>query len=267
MEPTEGARTFSVSGDAYDGFMGRYSRQLAVRFADAAGVEPGVDALDVGCGPGALTAELVRRLGAAAVCAFDPSPPFVEACAARFPDVVVRQGRAEEIPFPDGRFDRVLAQLVLHFVLDPAQAAAEVRRVLRPGGVAGACSWELSRDATGMEMLRRFWDAASTLHADAPDEADASPFGGEHAMAELWEAAGFDDVEETTLEVRCTYRNFDELWSGFMAGIGPAGAFCVGLAEADRVALRDEMFRGLGGPQGAFDLGATARCATGRLPG
>ncbi|MGB7817751.1 MAG: class I SAM-dependent methyltransferase, partial [Ornithinibacter sp.] len=85
MDPVEGARSFHTSGEAYDAFMGRYSRALAAPFADAAGVVSGQHALDVGCGPGALTGELVERLGAAGVSAVDPSPPFVAACAARHP--------------------------------------------------------------------------------------------------------------------------------------------------------------------------------------
>src|SRR3954468_429159 len=132
MDMTEGARTFLTTGDAYDGFIARYSRRLAVAFASMAGVAPGQSVLDVGCGPGALTGVLVERLGAGAVSACDPSPPFVADCAARHPGVDVRLGRAEEIPFDDARFDRAMAQLVLHFVSDPTLAAAELRRVVRP---------------------------------------------------------------------------------------------------------------------------------------
>ena len=139
MEPAPGARSFIASGDAYDSYMGRYSRRLAVEFADAAQVARGLEAVDVGCGPGALTGVLVERLGADAVCACDPSPPFAADCAARHPGVDVRAGRAEEIPFEDGRFDRAMAQLVLHFVSDPERAAIELRRVLRPNGIAAAC--------------------------------------------------------------------------------------------------------------------------------
>src|SRR5437870_2454589 len=157
MSSAEGAATFRVAGSAYDCFMGRYSRPLAVTFADAAGVAAGQHVLDVGCGPGALTEELVRRVGASAVAAVDPSEPFVEECARRNPGVEVRQGTAEVLPFADGAFDRALAQLVLHFVSDPAAAAGELRRVLRPGGSAAACVWDF---AEGMQMLRLFWDAA-----------------------------------------------------------------------------------------------------------
>src|SRR2546430_1552171 len=131
---TPGASTFQVPGESYDRFMGRYSAPLAVAFADGAGIEPRQTALDVGCGPGALTAELVRRVGPESVAAIDPSEPFVEACRRRYPEVDVRLGQAEKLPYPDGRFDAALAQLVLHFVSDPDAAACEMRRVVREGG-------------------------------------------------------------------------------------------------------------------------------------
>jgi SAM-dependent methyltransferase len=261
IEPAEGARSFLASGGAYDAYMGRYSRPQAVAFADAVGVTAGQSALDVGCGPGALTGVLVDRLGADSVSACDPSAPFVDACTARHPGVDVRLGRAEAIPFDDSRFDRAMAQLVLHFVSDPVQAARELRRVLRPGGVVGACVWDF---AAGMEMLRAFWDAALTVDPQAPDEARSLRFGRQGEIAELLDSAGFLDVTETTLEVASTYEDFDELWSGFLLGIGPAGAFCVSLANQQRAAVREALFERVGSPVGPFTLRAVARCAIGR---
>ncbi len=263
MESAEGARSFQVSGDAYDAFMGRYSRQLAVVFANAVGVAPGQTALDVGCGPGALTGVLVQRLGVGSVSACDPSPPFVADCAARYPGVDIRAGRAEAIPFDDATFDVALAQLVFHFVTDPEQAAAELRRVLRPGGIAAACVWDF---AGGMKMLRAFWDAALAVDPSAPDEARTMRFGHKGEIAELLAAAGFHDIVEGTLDVTSTYEAFDELWSGFLAGIGPAGSFCLSLSEDQRSALRAELFARLGSPAGPFSLPATARYARGHAP-
>lgn len=260
MEPTEGARSFLTSGNAYDSYMGRYSRPLAIAFADAAGVAAGQTALDVGCGPGALTGALVDRLGAGAVSACDPSAPFVAECMARHPGVDVRLARAEALPFEDARFDRAMAQLVLHFVSDPTEAAHELKRVLRPGGIAAACVWDF---AAGMVMLRHFWDAALAVDPDAPEEARTMRFGGQGEISELLELVGFGDVVETTLDVSSTYEDFEELWSGFLAGVGPAGAYCLSLAEAPRAAVRDELYQRLGAPSGRFTLGATARFARG----
>ncbi len=268
MEPTPGAATFQTSGDAYDLFMGRYARPLAEQFADAAGVTAaGVStaksALDVGCGPGALTGVLVGCLGAANVSALDPSEPFVAACRTRHPGVDVRQGRAEAIPFEDARFDVALAQLVLHFVTDPAAAAAEMRRVVRPGGTVGACVWDF---AEGMEMLRTFWDAALAIDPDAPDEARTLRFGREAEIVELFAGAGLEAIVETTLEVGSSYQGFDELWSGFVSGIGPAGSWLLAQTEQTRAAVRAHLFDSLGSPSGRLSMQATARCAVARVP-
>lgn len=262
MSEVDGSRTFGVAGATYDSFMGRYSTALATLFADAAGVTPGQTVVDVGCGPGALTGLLVERVGADAVCACDPTPGFVAECAARHPGVDVKQGRAEEIPFEHDRFDHAMAQLVLHFVSEPDQAAAEMARVTRPGGTVSACVWDF---AAGMEMLRGFWDAALAIDPEAPDEASRLRFGQPGEIAGLWRSAGLTDIVESTLSVSSTYSSFDELWQGFMAGVGPAGAYCVALADDDRTRLRAELFERFGSPDGEFTLGAVARCAVARV--
>jgi ubiquinone/menaquinone biosynthesis C-methylase UbiE len=126
--------SFDVSADAYLRFMGQYSEPLAVLFADLAGIGPGQRVLDVGCGPGALTAQLVSRTGADAVSAVDPSPSFTAAVRERLPGVDVRRSAAEKLPFPEGAFDAALAQLVVHFMADPVAGLREMSRVSRPGG-------------------------------------------------------------------------------------------------------------------------------------
>ncbi len=262
MDGVEGAKTFAVAGATYDSFMGRYSTGLAERFSDAAGVMHGHTAIDVGCGPGALTSVLVARLGADAVCACDPSPPFRDACAARHPGVEVKLGQAEAIPFETAGFDHAMAQLVLHFVSDPVQAGQEMARVVRPGGTVAACVWDFENE---MEMLRGFWDAALTIDPDAPDEARTLRFGRPGEIAELFSTVGLHDITESTLDVTSTYASFDELWDGFLAGVGPAGAYCVALSDDERERLRAELFHRFGSPQGAFTLGAVARCAVGHV--
>jgi SAM-dependent methyltransferase len=263
MESTRGAATFQTTGAAYDAFMGRYSRQLAEVFADAAHVTDGQRALDVGCGPGAMTGVLAARLGASSVAACDPSEPFVAGCRARHPGVDVRLAPAEALPFDDDDFDVALAQLVLHFVSDADAAAREFHRVVRRGGIIGACVWDF---AERMEMLRQFWDAALELDENAPDEAKTLRFGREGEIAELFAAAGLVDIEESTLRVSSAYRDFDELWAGFLKGIGPAGAYCVSRPEDQRVALKAKLFERLGTPVGPFTLNAMARAAVGRVP-
>lgn len=262
MGPVEGAATFQTSGAQYDAFMGRYSNSLAAAFADWVGVKDGRSALDVGCGPGALTGVLAQRLGPAAVVACDPSVPFVEECRARHPGVEVNRGHAEALPYKDASQDLVLAQLVLHFVTDPEAAAREMRRVLRPGGTVAACSWDF---AEGMEMLRHFWHAALRLDPAAPDEA-ALRFGKAGELAQLFTDAGFEETTESTLEVASSYSSYDELWSGFLAGIGPAGSYAVRQPQDKQEALRQAMFEEVGSPTGPFELRAVARAGRGVAP-
>ena len=159
--------TFDVAADAYDRFMGRYSASLSPQLADLARVQAGQRALDVGCGPGALTAELVVRLGADAVAAADPSQPFVEAARQRHPGVEVVLAGAEELPFDDGAFDAALAQLVVSFMSDPVAGLAEMRRVTRAGGVVAACVWDL---AGGKRRCRPSGARCSELDPGARDE-------------------------------------------------------------------------------------------------
>ena len=259
---TPGARTFTISGDVYDSFMGRYSMRLAVPLADVAGIEPGQDVLDVGSGPGALTAELVRRVGAEHVSAVDPAPQFVDALRERLPGVDAHVGRAEELPFPDARFDAALAQLVLHFVSDADATAREMRRVVRPGGVVGACVWDFTG---GMRMLGLFWDAALAHDASAPDHERTRPFGRDGQIAELFERAGLRDVERGSLEVEASYASFDDFWTPFLSTTGPAGQYVDSLDEKQRLRLRDELRARLDSPDGPFRLGASAWYATGRV--
>ena len=262
-EPVDGGWGFGVPGKDYDSFMGRYSRPLATQFADAAEVGAGLTVLDVGCGPGALTSELVTRLGVRSVMACDPSAPFVQECAARHPGVDVRRGPAEQIPFADGSFDVVLAQLVLHFVGHPTQALIEMQRVLRPGGRAAVCVWD---SAGGMQMLRSFWEAALAVDPAAPDESRHLRFGTAGEASDLFAASGWRVLPETTLPVSAAYADFEDLWSGFLAGVGPAGAYCLGLPEQDRAEVRAQLFRGLGSPTGGFSLDAVARCTVAVAP-
>ena len=193
--------SFDVSADAYDRFMGRYSVLLAEPFLEQAEVRAGQRALDVGCGPGALTARLVERLGAGAVAAVDPSTSFVDAARARFPEVDVRFGVAERLPFDDDSFDCTMAQLVVHFMSDPVAGLAEMARVTRPGGLLTACSWD---HAGGTGPLATYWEAARALDPRVEDEA-ALPGAREGHLVELCQAAGLTQIEPSVLTVSVHY--------------------------------------------------------------
>ena len=250
--------SFAVAADAYDRFMGRYSRPLAPQLADFAGVRAGQRVVDVGCGPGALTSELVARLGAEAIVAADPSEPFVEAARERHPGVEVALAPAEDLPFDDDAFDAALAQLVVHFMSDPVAGLAEMRRVTRAGGVVAASVW----DHVGEQSpLAPFWRAARELHPDVPDESGLAGTREGH-LAELLAQAGLRDVEDDAHSVRVEHDSFEEWWEPFTLGVGPAGAFVAGLDAEATQELREHCRRMLG--DGPIVIPARAWAARGR---
>jgi ubiquinone/menaquinone biosynthesis C-methylase UbiE len=227
--------TFNVRADSYDRFMGRYSMPLAPVFADFAGITGGQVVLDVGCGPGALTAELVKRLDPASVSAVDPSEPFVAAARQRHPAVTVRHASAEALPFEDRTFDAALAQLVVHFMADPVQGLREMSRVSRDGGVVAACVWD---HESGKGPLGVFWDAARKIDPDVEDE---SRFAGarEGHLVQLFSEAGLSETEGTTLSISVEHQSFEEWWEPYTLGVGPAGKYVTGLDAAGRDQLRE----------------------------
>ena len=215
--------------------MGRYSVPLAPQLADFAEVAAGQRVLDVGCGPGALTAELVRRLGPAAVSAVDPSEPFVAAARQRHPGVNVQRASAELLPFEGRTFDAALAQLVVHFMADPVAGLRELARVTRTNGVVAACVWD---HAGGRGPLSLFWEAARELDPDVEDEANMAGARAGH-LAELLHAAGLHEIEDGGLSVEVEHPTFEEWWEPFTLGVGPAGGHVAGLDEERRARLRE----------------------------
>ena len=249
--------TFNVAAEAYDRFMGRYSSLLSGQLADLADVRRGQRALDVGCGPGALTTELVTRLGPDSVAAVDPSEPFVAAARERHPGVDVQLASAEDLPHADGTFDAALAQLVVHFMSDPVAGITEMARVTRLDGVLAACVWDFGG---GTDPLSAFWQAAGELDPDVKDESHL-PGAREGHLAELFTASGLREVRETALTVDLEHPTFDAWWEPFTLGVGPAGKYAAGLEPALQAEVR-ERCRALLGPA-PFVVSARAWAARG----
>jgi SAM-dependent methyltransferase len=254
--------TFSGPAGAYDRYMGRYSRPLAPLLADFAGVHPGQRTLDVGCGPGALTAELVDRVGVDHVAAADPSERFARACADRFPDVDVQTAPAERLPWASGTFDAVLSQLVVSFMTDADAGVAEMRRVARAGSVVASCTWDYRGE---MQMLRTFWEAAVSLDPAVPDEAHVLRYIDPDSLRQLWLRTGLGDVDAKELVVAVGYIDYEDFWQPFLTGTGPAGAYCASLDDTHRGALREALFHRLGAPGGSFTLTARAWAVRGTV--
>jgi SAM-dependent methyltransferase len=250
--------TFDVPANAYARFMGRFSEPLGVVFADFSGVTPGLSVLDVGSGPGALTTELVRRVGAARVAAVDPSPPFVAALTDRLPEVDVRTATAEHLPHDDDAFDAALAQLVVHFMSDPVAGLREMARVTRPGGVVAACVWDHDGGDTPLSLC---WTVARELDPSAVDESGLAGARRGH-LEQLCAEAGLSDVEATKLHVDVEFGSFDEWWEPYTFGIGPLGAYIRSLDDDGRAALREGCAERL--PAAPFTVRASAWAARAR---
>ena len=253
--------TFDVAAAAYDRFMGRYSVLLSPQMIELAGVAPGQRALDVGCGPGALTAELVARLGGASVAAVDPSASFVEAARARNPSVDVRLGSAEALPFESDAFDVALAQLVVHFMTDPVRGLAEMARVVQPGGVVAACVWD---HAGANGPLALFWETARSMDPSIEDESNL-PGVREGHLGQLFGEAGLRNVETRILSADLVHPGFDAWWKPFEEGVGPAGVYVASLSPERRIELRERCRSTL--PDGPFTIPARAWAARGRAGG
>jgi SAM-dependent methyltransferase len=251
---------------AYDRHTGRYAPELAAAFVRFAAVVPGMRALDVGCGPGALAVELARVVGAARVGAVDPSREYVDACRLRVPGAGVRLGTAEDLPFEDHAYDAVLAQLVVQVLDDPPRAAREMLRVTARRGIVAACVWDFQ---AGMPLLTAYWQAAESVDPEGARRAGGdggNPWCTPDGLRGLWRDAGLAEVETAELSASAQYDGFDDAWWSFAAGVSPSGAYCRSLDETRRTALREEFRRRLGAHRGPFKLAARAWSVRGRAP-
>jgi SAM-dependent methyltransferase len=247
-------------GDAYEAYVGRWSRRVAESFVRWLYLPAGGRWLDVGCGTGALTATVLARAEPASVTGIDPSEGFLAQARAKLDDprVTFRTGDAQELPFAGGSFDGVVSGLALNFVPDPDRAAAELVRVTAPGGVTAAYVWDYLE---GMAMMRYFWDAATALDPAATELAEGSrfPLCRPEPLRQLWTAAGLTDVAVEAIEIPTVFTGFDDYWAPFLGGQGPAPGYAMSLSEEHRARLRDLLRARLPtDPDGSIPLTARA---------
>ena len=258
---------FSV-GDAYERFMGRWSRRLAPLFVQFASVRDGDTVLDVGSGTGALAAAVASAAPTSHVVGVDRSAAYVEMARAHHQGTRVRfaVGDAQHLPFDDSSFDRALSLLILNFVPQPGDAVTEMIRVTRAGGTVAAAVWDYGK---GMGMLRAFWDEAVALAPEA-DRADERhmPLAKCGELAQLWHTHDLRDVSDTVLTIETRFASFEDYWSPLLLGQGPAGAYVKALSPNEREQLRRNLRRRLlaDGDDGTITLAARAWAVRGIVP-
>jgi ubiquinone/menaquinone biosynthesis C-methylase UbiE len=255
-------------GEAYERFMGRWSRALAPHFVAFCNVHDGESILDVGSGTGSLALALEAATRAVRVTGVDPAKSYVSYAQSRTHShrTSFEIGDAQRLRFPDRSFDKTLSLLVLNFIPDPPRAVKEMVRVTRPGGIVGAAVWDYTE---GMEMLRIFWDQAVALDSaiDVRDERHM-PFCAKGELAALWRQHGLLQVEEASLIVPLAFSSFEDYWSPFLGGQGPAGSYVASLTVEQRTQLEQRLRHRLlvAGREGPITLKARAWAVKGLVP-
>jgi ubiquinone/menaquinone biosynthesis C-methylase UbiE len=263
--------TFNVhDASGYEQLMGRWSKKLAPLFIDFAGLADGERVLDVGCGTGSLTFALTTFADLDEINAIDYSPVFVEAADRRKTDprIKIQQADACALPFADDTFDRAFALLVLHFVPEAGEALAEMRRVVRPGGVVAAVVWDHLGGMTGMRMMLDTVAVLSEGGRKLRNRYCFQPMMLPGEMKQTFVSQGLVDVTEAELMIRMDYQNFDDYWAPIAAGEGPLGNFIATLGAAERArtdaAVRDAYEAGR--PDGPRSFANVAWACKGSVP-
>lgn len=257
-----------LHGDAYENYVGRWSRLVAPEFLAWRDVPPGRRWLDVGCGTGALCATILETASPASVTGVDPSEGFLETARQNFTGrAVLQRGSADDIPLGDAAVDVVVSGLVLNFVPDPAAALAEMSRVTTAGGTIGAYVW----DYTGrMDLMRHFWAAAAELDQRAARLAESNrfPVSRPEPLSTLFARASLEGVGVVPIDIRTPFESFEDYWRPFLQGQGPAPAYAMSLDDQARARLRDRLRDRLPiSNDGSIDMRARAWAVRGTVPG
>ena len=230
------------NAESLERYVGRWSRLVAREFVMWLDVASGSRWLDVGCGSGALTETVLAEAGPESIEGVDTSEAFVAYAASRVTDprASFAVADAQALDRPGAAYDAVASSLVLNFLPDPARGAAEMRRVVRPGGVVAGYVWDYAGE---MQLMRRFWDAAAELDPAAADLDEGRRMAGCNPadLEALFSGAGLEEVETRAIDVPTVFADFDDYWSPFEGGQGPAPGYCASLPPDRRAALRERL--------------------------
>jgi SAM-dependent methyltransferase len=243
-EPTRGNRPSDrwAKGEAYEPFVGRWSRLVAAEFLAWLDVPADSRWLDVGCGTGALTHTILQHSHPRNVTAIDPAPGYVASARSRMQDARIRflVAGAEALPLDSGLYDAAVSGLVLNFIPQPSRAVQAMAGAARPGGVVAAYVWDYGG---GMQLMRHFWNAAAALDPAAHDldEGRRFPLCQPEPLGQLFRATGLRDVDVRPIDIATHFQDFDDFWSPFLGGEGPAPSYTMSLSEKNRTALRERL--------------------------
>ena len=255
-----------AAAEAYDRYMGRWSRKVAPLFLDWLAAPRGLSWADIGCGTGELSRAIAQGSGPARLLGIDSAPGFLEQAARQVPAARFRQGDAMRLDLPDGGLDCAVSGLVLNFLPDPAKAITEMARVVRPGGRVGLYVWDY---AGQMQVMRHFFDAARAIDPDASahDDGVRAPICRPGPLADAFRAAGLERPETMALDIPAAFAGFRDYWEPFLGGTRSAPRYCASLDEQRRSRIMDALRERLPtGPEGEILLAVRAWGVKGRVP-
>lgn len=252
-------------GDAYERYMGRWSRQIAPLFLAGLNVPPNAEWADIGCGTGVLSSAILNDCAPKRVSGVDPSEAFVDTAQSRIDDprFQCRCGDGEALPFPDSQFSAAVSGLVLNFVGDKEKAVAEMARVVQPEGLVGLYVWDY---AGHMQIMRYFFDVAIELDDNARkfDDGINAPICRPEPIAKLFEETGLTGVQVGCIDIPASFESFEDYWTPFLGGTGSAPKYCTSLSPDHQVRLKEKLReRLLTGPDGEILLAIRAFTAKG----
>ncbi len=242
MNAAKSGRDEWASGNAYEPFVGRWSRLVARVFLNWLSVPAKGSWLDIGCGTGALSQTILELTDPADIRGVDRSQAYIDFARGQLKDprVLFEVGDAQSLPVGSDAYDAVVSGLALNFMPQPASMAAEMRRAARPGGTVAAYVWDY---AGKMEFMRHFWDAAAALDPAARklDEGQRFPICEPGALIDLFQKVGLSRVEARPIDIETHFKDFDDYWAPFLGGQGPAPGYAMSLDEAGLIRLREKI--------------------------
>jgi len=231
-----------ADGEAYEQYVGRWSRPAGHIFLDWLSLPQGLRWVDVGCGTGALTKTILEQAYPSRVTGIEPSEGFLNVARAGIHDnrAKFKSGDAQSLPLEDAQADVSVSGLVLNFVPDKKRAVQEMRRIVQPRGTVALYVWDYAGE---MQLMRCFWDAVADLFPNGAehDEGKQFPICSPEPLSNLFRATGLQTVDARALDVLTIFADFNDYWNPFLGGQGPAGRYCISLSEDDREHLRKRL--------------------------